>query len=303
MFRLIKDTNINFLGARRYFYALSGTLLLIAVVSIIAHGGFNLSIEFTGGTQVQLKFQNPVQADLATVRSIVSGLGLGSPEIKTIGPEQDNELQIIVKKQAEGTLVGDEIKQALRNGYPQNPFELRNEVKVGPKIGRELTGNAVLAIVLSLIAIIIYVGVRFNVPYRFGGVVGIFHDVFITLGYFSLANKEISLATVAAMLTIMGYSINDTIVIFDRIRENLGGRLHGKNLVDVMNHSVNQMLGRTIITTSTVVFVLVSFVVFGGEVIRDFALALLIGCISGCYSTIYIASPVVITWHKRWPMK
>jgi preprotein translocase subunit SecF len=303
MMRLIKDTNINFLGVRKWAYGFSITLLVIALASVIWHKGFNTSIEFTGGTMIQLKFQRSVDQDMGKVRSIISALDFGSPEIKSIGAAGDNEIQIVVKKQAEGTTVADAIKQALKTQYADNPFELRNEQKVGPKIGKELIRNAFWAILLSMIAIIIYIWVRFNLPYGFGGVVGIFHDCFITLGFFSITNREISLGTIAAILTIMGYSINDTIVIFDRVRENLGGKLVGKDLEIVINKSINQCLSRTIITTSTVLFVLIAFAFFGGTVIRDFALALLVGCMSGVYSTVYIASPIVVEWHKKWPMK
>lgn len=303
MIRLIKETNVNFLGIRKYAYGFSIAILVIGLASVVLHRGFNMSIEFTGGTQVQLQFQKPVSADLGKIRSIIGGLDLGSPEIKTIGAVQDNEIQIIVKKQAEGSFVGDEIKRALKAKYSENEFVLRTEEKVGPKIGAELTRNTIVAVALSLLAIILYVGIRFNIPYGVGGVVAIFHDVFVTLAFFSLTGREISLATFAALLTIMGYSINDTIVIFDRIRENLGGRLTGKSLEDVINKSINQCLSRTIITSSTVLFVLLAFSVFGGDVIQDFALAMFVGCISGIYSTIYIASALVAAWHRRWPMK
>jgi len=303
MMRFIKETNFDFLGIRKWAYGFSLTLLAITAVSIIWHKGFNTSIEFTGGTMIQLRFQRSVDQDLGKVRTIITALDFGSPEIKSIGAAADNEIQIIVQKQDEGTAVADAIKQALKTGYADNPFELRSQQKVGPKIGKELIRNSFWAVLLSMIAIIIYVWVRFNLPYGFGGVVGLFHDAFITLGFFSITDREISLGTIAAILTVMGYSINDTIVIFDRVRENLGGRLVGKDLFAVINKSINQCLSRTIITSSTVLFVLIAFAFFGGTVIRDFALALLVGCISGVYSTVYISAAIVVEWHKKWPMK
>lgn len=302
MLRIIKETNINFIGLRKIAFTFSGLLLLLTIGSVIYHKGFNMSIEFTGGTMIQLKFQNPVKNDLGTVRQIIGSLGFGQPEIKTIGTIEKNEIQIIVKKQAEGSYVGDQIKDALAKGYSSNAFELRREEKVGPKIGRELTGKTIWAVLLSLIAIIIYVWVRFNLPYGFGAVTSLAHDVMVTLCFFSLTGREISIGIIAALLTIVGYSVNDTIVIFDRIRENLGGKLHSRSLEDVINRSINQTLSRTIITSSTVFFVLIAFSFFGGEVIRDFALAMLVGCISGVYSTVYIANPLVIWWNKKWPM-
>jgi preprotein translocase SecF subunit len=298
-----KVPNFNFVGVRRYAFALSGALLLITAISVVLHRGFNTSIEFTGGTQIQLKFEKPIQGDIGKVRTIIDKLGYGSAEIKTVGREADNEIQVTVKKQAEGTLVGDAIKQALIEGYTDNHFTVRKEDKVGPKIGAELASKSFWAVLLSLIAITSYMWIRFNLPYGLGGVIGLFHDVFITLGFFSLTNREISLSIIAALLTIVGYSLNDTIVVFDRIRENLGGKLHGRNLEDVINVSINQTLSRTIITTATVLFVLIAFSFFGGHVIRDFSLAMLVGCASGVYSTVYISAPIVIWWNKRWPMK
>jgi preprotein translocase subunit SecF len=305
MIRLFKTVpNINFIGVRRIAFSISGALALITVISVIYHRGFNMSIEFVGGTFVQLQFEKPVEPDLGTIRTIVGGLGFGSPEVKTIGTAQNNEIQIIVKKQGEGTYVADEIKSAISKGYPQNHFELRREERVGPKVGGEMTGKAVIAVILSLIGICVYLWVRFNLPYGVGGVVSIFHDVIVTLGFISLTGREISIGIIAALLTIAGYSINDTIVIFDRVRENLGGKLHikhTKSLEDTVNASINQTLSRTIITSATVLFVLAAFSFFGGDVIRDFSLAMLVGCTCGVYSTVYIASPVVIWWYKKWP--
>jgi preprotein translocase subunit SecF len=298
-----KVPNINFIGVWKIAFSISGALLLITVASIIYHKGFNTSIEFTGGTVVQLKFEKPIENDLGKIRSIMTGLGYGQPEIKTIGPVKNNEIQVTVKKQAEGTTVGDAVKQALVNGYSQNKFEVRREEKVGPKIGAELASKAFWAVLLALIAIVVYMGIRFNIPYGLGGVLSLFHDVFITLGFFSITNREISLGIVAALLTIVGYSLNDTIVVFDRVRENMGGKLLGPNVESMINKSINQTLSRTIITTGIVLFVLIAFSFFGGQVIQDFSLAMLVGCSSGVYSTVYIASPIVLWWNKQFPMK
>jgi preprotein translocase subunit SecF len=154
-----------------------------------------------------------------------------------------------------------------------------------------------------MVGIVLYMGIRFNIPYGLGGVLSLFHDVFITLGFFSLTNREISLGIIAALLTIVGYSLNDTIVVFDRVRENMGGRLLGPNVEVMINKSINQTLSRTLITTANVLFVLTALSIFGGQVIRDFSLAMLIGCASGVYSTVYIASPIVLWWNKKFPRK
>jgi preprotein translocase subunit SecF len=311
MIRIFKTTpNIDFIKPAKYLYLISAIVILAGVVSVIIHGGFNMSIEFVGGTFVQLRFEKPVDNELGTIRTAVTALGLGSPEIKTIanpGSDNNNEIQIIVKKQAEGLVVADEIKAAVAKAMPDNHFEMRRQEKVGPKIGAEMMRNAFLAVFLSLIGICLYIWIRFNLPYGVGGVAGLFHDVMITLTVFSFLGKEISVGIIAALLTIVGYSINDTVVVFDRVRENLGGKLHlgggHKNLAEVMNRSINQTLSRTIITTSTVLFVLFAFTMFGGEVIRDFSLAMLIGCFCGAYSTVFICAPVVLQWYKKWPAK
>ncbi len=304
MIQIFKQVpNINFIGVWRIAFSISGALLLITVGSIVYHKGFNTSIEFTGGTEIQLKFEKPLEGDMGKIRTIVTGLSFGQPEIKTIGAAKNNEIQITVKKQEEGTAVGDAVKNALAKGYGQNKFEVRREEKVGSKIGSEFASKAFWAVLLSLIGIVIYMGIRFNIPYGLGGLLSLFHDVFITLGFFSLTNREISLGIIAALLTIVGYSLNDTIVVFDRVRENMGGKLLGPNVEVMINKSINQTLSRTIITTGTVLFVLIAFSFFGGQVIQDFSLAMLVGCSSGVYSTVYIASPIVLWWNKKFPPK
>ena len=303
MIQLFKKVpNINFIGVWRIAFSISGILLLVTIGSVIYHKGFNTSIEFTGGTAIQLRFEKPIEHDIGKVRDLVNNLQYGQAEVKTIGTK-GNEIQITVKKQGEGTTIGDAVKQVIANGYPDNKFEIRYEEKVGPKIGAELSSKAFWAVLLSLLAIITYMAIRFNLPYGLGGVLSLFHDVFITLGFFSLTNREISLGIVAALLTIVGYSLNDTIVVFDRVRENMGGKLLGPNVETMINKSINQTLSRTIITTATVLFVLVALSIFGGQVIRDFSLAMLIGCASGVYSTVYIASPIVLWWNKKFPRK
>ena len=304
--RFFHGTNINFVGKRFVAFAFSGTLTLITIVSIIMHGGFNTSIDFIGGTMVQLKFERSVVADVGKMRTIVNGLGFGGSEIKTIGLPQDNEIQIIVKKKAEGTFVGDQIKAALAKDFSGNAFEVRKEEQVGPKVGGELARNAIIAVLLSCVAMIIYLAFRFSLPFGIGTIVATGHDVIVILGAISLLNIEMSIPMVAAILTIIGYSVNDTIVIFDRIRENMHSAGTKLSIEDNINKSVNQTLSRTIITASTVLMVsLVTYVVFfnSGEVIKDFAFAMIVGSIIGTYSSIFIASPVLIYWNKKWKVK
>ena len=299
MVQFLKKTSINFLGYRKIAITISISFILIGLISVVAHRGLNLSVDFAGGTLMQLKFDKPVRDDLGEIRSIINNQGLGSPEVKTIGKVSQNELQVTVSKQAEGSTVADQVRAALSKEYSKNSFEVLRIENVGPKIGGELKRDAMIAMVLSLIAILIYVGFRFNIPFGVASVVPLFHDVLVTIGVFSILNLEISLPFIAALLTIVGYSLNDTIVIFDRIRENMRGGLRGKNFNDMVNTSINQTLSRTIITSFTTLIVVAVLYILGSDAIKDFALALLIGVAVGTYSTIYIASPVLLAWHKK----
>lgn len=302
MMQIFKKANYNFIAYRKIAIIISLIVIGIGIVSIIVHRGFNYAIDFSGGTLVQMKFEKPVKPDLAKIRSIVDELNLGSPEIKTIGASENNEIQITVKKQDDGTAVSDEIRSAVTQKLPENKFEMRRVEKVGPKIGGELKVNSIIAAIVSLLAILIYVGFRFNLPFGVASVVPLFHDVLVTIAVFSVLNLEVSMTFIAALLTIIGYSLNDTIVIFDRVRENIRGGLKGKTLEAVVNHSLNQTLSRTIITSLMTLFGALSLYILGSEAIKDFALALVVGFIAGTYSTVYIASPILLWWHKRWPI-
>lgn len=304
MMQFMKDTNFNFLKFSRIAISISIAIMVSAIlVMFVVHGGPNFSVDFAGGTVVQLKFEKPVKSDLGKIRAIVSSMNFGNPEIKTVGPVTHNELQITVKKKAAGSLVADEVKAAIQKEYPDNKFELRRQEQVGPKIGSELRSDAIVMIILSLLALLVYVGFRFNVPFGVAAIIPLFHDSCIAISPFLFFNYEMSLSTLAAVLTIVGFSINDTIVIFDRVRENLrAGALRTRNLEQLLNWSINQTLSRTIITSLTV-FSVVAFLFFlGGESIRDFSLTMFVGTIAGVYSTIYIAAPILIWWNKRWPI-
>lgn len=304
--QFFKTPNINFIGNRNKAFIFSGILFAITIVSLIINKGPNLSIDFVGGTVVQLKFEKPIVNDLDKIRSAITDLDFGQPEVKTIGGREDNEIQIIVEKKAEGTLIGDAIKEALKKKLSDNPFELRREEKVGPKIGKELQRNTLIAIILSLIVIVIYIGIRFHLPFGIAAIVALFHDVVVTIGVFSVLDAEFSLPIIAALLTIIGYSLNDTIVVFDRIRENLGGLSAKKSFDEKVNSSINQCLSRTIITSLTTLMVVITIFAFfytSGDVIKLFSGALITGVIIGTYSSVFIASPVLILWNKKWAIK
>ena len=305
---LLSNANFNIIGNRKRAFTISGIFILLTIISLIARGGPNLSIDFTGGTALQIKFLNyDISPKMGELKDLLGGLEMGAPEVKIIGvPDASgSEIQIIVKKKEEGTSVGDKIKQAISDKFSDQKFELRREEKVGPKIGKELQGNAIWAVILSLLVIVIYIGIRFHFPYGVAAIVALFHDVVITIGVFSILDWEISLPIVAAILTIVGYSLNDTIVVFDRIRENINGKKDGKSFEDKINDSINQTLSRTIITSlTTLVVVLTIFAFFAttADVLKFFSGALIAGIVSGTYSSIFIAAPVLVIWNNKWTM-
>lgn len=303
MVQFFKKTNFNFIKYSKLAITISIVFVLVSIAFIFVHRGLNFSVDFAGGTLVQVKFDKPVKDDLGKIRTIVNNLGLGSPEVKTIGVAANNELQITVAKQEnEETNVANVIRDAFSKDYKENGFEIRRVESVGPKIGGELKRDALIATILSLIAILIYVGFRFNLPFGVASVVPLFHDVLITVGVFIIFDLEISLTFIAAILTIVGYSLNDTIVIFDRIRENMRGGLRGRNFAELVNSSINQTLSRTVNTAMTTFFVVGSLYFLGSEAIKDFALAMMVGVVAGTYSTIYIASPILLWWHAKKPI-
>jgi len=289
--RIIKETNINFIGIRRIALVISSILILVGIGSLIIQGP-NYGVDFTGGTSLQLKFEN--QINIAEIRTILSSIGFGNSEIKEFAT--DNELLIKLQQQETGEDVSDMVINELTNQLKNNNFELRSKETVGPRIGSELKRNAIKAILISLVLILIYISWRFELKFAVGAVAALFHDVLITLGIFSILNLEISLAVVAAFLTIIGYSLNDTIVVFDRIRENLKV-MRREEYIDIFNRSINQTLSRTLLTSLTTFIVVLILFFFGGEVIHIFSFALVIGIIVGTYSSVFIASPVVVEWY------
>jgi len=295
--QIFKDTHFDFQGKRRLAYIFSGSLILIGIISLILHGGPKYSIDFLGGMSLRLQFSNP--ASEGEVRNALSHLNLGSSEVKTIHEMGEKpEILIRIKQSESGEDTQQLLISSLREQFSSNPFDVRSVDRVGPRIGTELRNAAILAILVTLVLILIYLSWRFEFKFGVGAVVALFHDVMITLGAFSLLNMEISLAVVAAFLTIVGYSLNDTIVIFDRIRENL--KKHSTmQLKDIINISVNETLSRTFITAGTTFIVVLSLFIFGGQVIHEFSFALLMGIIFGTYSSIYIASPVLLEWRTQ----
>ena len=295
------DTKIDFASKMKAAVIASVAFILIGIASIVYHGGLNLGVDFAGGAVVQLKFQKETSTD--SIRSALDGVQLENSVIQQFGTGENREYLIRTSETAADLKVlTDRIDGALTKAFGQGSYEIRRVEAVGPKVGRDLTQKAILALALSWAAMLIYVGIRFEFRYAVGGILALIHDVLVTVGVLSLLNMEFTLNTVAALLTIVGYSINDTIVIFDRIRENVRKKIRA-DLRQIVNVSVNETLSRTILTSLTVFLVLVALLVLGGPVIFDFSFTMFVGVIAGCYSTVFIASPFVLFMERYMPSK
>ena len=291
--RFFKETNFNFIGSRKIMFMLSALLILAGIISLALKGGPKYGIDFSGGVVLQLRFNEDIPTE--QVRAALKSVNLGMSEIQKM--KGTREFLIRTELLEEDQIASQVIITALEEIIPGIDVEIRREEKVGPKIGEELRTNALKAILISLVGIIIYMTLRFEFKFSIAAILALIHDVMITVTIFSLCNKEISLPIVAALLTIVGYSLNDTIVVFDRIREDL--KLYRKDTYgNILNLSINQCLSRTVNTSMTTLLVILSIFIFGGKVIHDFSFALLIGVMVGTYSSIYIASPILLEWYN-----
>ncbi|MFQ5630070.1 MAG: protein translocase subunit SecF [bacterium] len=294
MLQFIKDTNIDFLSKRKLALMVSGAIILIGIAATIMHGGPDYSIDFLGGTELHVRFSGTPQ--IGEIRSALADIGFGNAEIKEFGAPQD--ILIRVEQQDTGAEISQPILDTLSSQFASLSPELLQRDIVGPRTGQELRTKTIWAIAIALILILIYIWIRFEFVFGIGAVAALFHDVLITFGIFSLLRFEISLAVIAAFLTIVGYSLNDTIVVFDRIRENIK-RLRREEFNKILNTSINQSLNRTVITSLTTLLVVLVLYLFGGEVLRNFSFALLVGVIIGTYSSVFIATPIVAEWQSR----
>jgi preprotein translocase SecF subunit len=301
--QIFVNTNFDFMGKRNLALAISGIATLIALGSLIAHGGPRFSVDFTGGTFVEVRFDRPVEA--AQLRAAMEGIGLSSAEIQKVGEENDYIFRLKEEEVAEksrqylGSGIADPsglITYAVQKQIPEVVTTLRRQETVGPKIGSELRSRATQAVLVALLLMLVYIAFRFpGLAFAVCAVVALFHDVILTLGVLSILNKEVSLTVLAALLTIAGYSINDTIVVYDRIREELKARRR-EPLVQVVNRAVNLTLSRTMLTGLTTIIALFALYFVGGSVIHDFAFAMLVGVLWGTYSSVFVASALVVTW-------
>ncbi|MCH8934022.1 MAG: protein translocase subunit SecF [Nitrospinae bacterium] len=293
---LIKpQTHIDFMGKFKPALMFSALLILAGVVSIFMHGGLKFGIDFAGGTLVQLKFENPPAIE--SIRSGLKEIGLADSTIQEFGSPDTILIRV---ERSEGKLeeMGSRIKESLEQTRGFTGITIERVEMVGPKVGKDLRQKALLSIVYAIIAIVIYISWRFEFQYAIAAIIALIHDVLITIGAFSMLDKEFTLVLVAAFLTIIGYSLNDTIVIFDRIRENTRRRSK-EPLRDIINTSINQTLSRTLLTSGTTLMVVAALFFLGGEIIHDFSFALLVGVVIGTYSSIFIASVFLVYWESR----
>ena len=294
MLQLLVGTNFNLMKHRRLAYIISGILTLATVAWLVVNGGPRYSVDFTGGRLLQIRTGAALPAD--QVRAALEAGGFPGVELQQLTGESRHEFMVRMKSSANADPF-PAVQRAIQARFPGETVELRRNELVGPKVGGELRQKAVWAVLTSLGAILLYVGFRYEFKFALGAVVALFHDVFVTLGVLCFANREISLTVVAALLTIAGFSINDKIVVFDRIRSGLRDRLSG-SVAEVMNTSINETLSRTILTGGTVLLTVLALYFFGGPVLNDFAFSFLIGVVVGTYSSIFIASPIVLWWTR-----
>lgn len=297
MLEILGKTNIDFMGKRTIAFAFSGVMVLMGLIAVvqIARGAANLGIDFAGGTAVQLKFEQPIRIDEA--RQVLEANGLGNAELQEFG--QDNKLLIRIKTSTTiEEKTAETVVDVFKTKFASNRFVVDSSTEIGPTIGKKLQEDALIAIVISFIGIILYIAARFELRFGVAAALATFHDVLAVLGTFYLLDKEITLLIVTALLTLAGYSLTDTVVVFDRIRENLKSRRRESEEATI-NTAVNQVLSRTIVTSLTVVLVLIPLTLAGGEVLHDFSLALLGGVIFGTYSSVFVASPLLLLWPGR----
>lgn len=292
MLEIIGKTDIDFLGKRNLAFLGSGILVLLGLVAFvqIARGVADMGIDFSGGAAVQVKFDKPVEVD--AVRHALEANGLHHADLQ----EFVGANKILVRMKTVTTMeeqVADRIVAAFNKEFPDNPLTVESSMVIGPTIGAQLKQDAFMAILVSIVGIILYISARFELRFGLAAALAMTHDVLAVLGLFYLLDKEITLLVVTALLTLAGYSLTDKVVVFDRIRENLRARRR-ENTAVIINNGINQVLSRTIVTSLTVVLVLIPLAVTGGEVLHDFSLALLLGVIIGTYSSIFVASPLLL---------
>ena len=294
---ILGQTKIDFLGKRNITFAFSAVFAVIGLVAVFAvyTGKANMGIDFSGGVSIQFRFEGPVEID--EVRGMLAEGGFPDAGLQQFA--EPNKLLVRLKG-ARGNLreTSDSISAVFSKGLPENPFVVDSTTEIGPTVGKKLQTDALKAIGIALLGILFYVAWRFEFRFGVAAVVATFHDVLVVMGLLYLMDKEVNLLIVTALLTLAGYSITDTVVVFDRIRENLH-KEKKEDIVTLINRSINEVLSRTFVTSGTTLLVLLALMVLGGEVIHDFSLALFLGVVVGTYSSVFIASPVLLFWKEK----
>jgi preprotein translocase subunit SecF len=294
MIEIFKNPNYDFIGKRKWAYYASIAFTLVAILSLAAHRGLRYDIDFTGGTLVQVRFEQPVK--VATIRASLGKIGLAESVIQQFGDPREFILRMPPVTGERPEDVGRRVQATMATDPALGKFDIRRVEFVGPQVGRDLQLQAIYAVLFGLAGILLYIAVRFDLKGGVAAVIAVFHDVLVCLGALSLTNREFSLPVLAALLTIIGYSVNDTIVAYDRLRENRGKSQRGLSFAQQMNLAVNQTLSRTILTSLTTFFSAAILLFFGGKTLEDFAFVLFVGVITGTYSTTYVAAAIVVDW-------
>ncbi len=297
MIELFKNPNYDFIGKRKWAYYVSIAFTLLSLGSLVARGGLRYDIDFTGGTLMQARFEGA--PSVAQIRASLARIQLGEAVIQQFGDAREFVIRLPLAS-VTSEEVARRVQAALAGDAQLGKFEIRRVEFVGPQVGRDLQLQAIYAVVAGMIGILLYIAMRFDLRGGVAAIIAVFHDVLVCLGALSLANREFSLPVLAALLTIIGYSVNDTIVAYDRLRENRGRFVpKGRTFAQQMNDAVNQTLSRTILTSLTTFFSAAVLLFFGGKTLEDFAFVLFIGVITGTYSTTYIAAAIVVDWTQR----
>ncbi len=324
--RILKETNLDFIGKRKFSFSFSGLLFSLGVLAfiLIILGKANLGIDFTGGAEIIGSFDRPVSVD--ELRSALSEVGYGKAKIQSIKgvgfvnsfmirvqgsienaiPDTtftEDGKQIINMVAVEGDALGDLLKKAIADTFQDNEFTIDSTNNISAKVGDKLASDAVKAVIFAMFGILIYIWIRFDFRFGVAATIATFHDVLVVLGIYFLLDREVTLLVITALLTLAGYSLTDTVVVFDRIRENLKQFRKRTDFPSTINTSINEVLSRTAITSITTLLVVLTLIIFGGEVLFDFAVALALGIIVGTYSSIFVASPIIVEWEKRSPKR
>ena len=305
MLQILKKTNIDFIGKRYYAFVISGILVILGLAAFVAIflGKADLGIDFAGGTMLQGYFEKEVK--IGELRAALSRNGYDDAFIQSLHREKPNYFLIRVKATTEEdvTLISSDILSVLAKEFPQSKFNMDSVDGIGPAVGKTLQRQARWAVLLALAGILLYIWIRFDFRFGVAATITTLHDVLLVLGILFMLQKDITLLVVTALLTLAGYSLNDTVVLFDRIRENLKLFRKRGNFPSTINASINEVLSRTIITSLTTFAVVFTLFLVGGEVVHDFSLALMIGIVVGTYSSMFVASPIIMEWEKKSPKR